>query len=241
MAETWVFNNVVDAFEYGTYLDSENVALTEVTPFWVSYDGTFISNGITYNGFLFGKNSGFTPPITGSGADVYNNSSNWIGEAYRTITFEEAPTGDFLTWLQANGTLTPSSSPSTAEKLQELLDIKQDIKDAIENKGVDLTDVAFSGYAEKIDEIPLPKEEQEAIVDGFIFQSGDVVVTPSTGKVLTKVTVVKDIDLVPENIVKNVNIFGVVGTSAIAVELTQAQYDALVVYDNNTYYLIVEE
>ena len=35
-----------------------------------------------------------------------------------------------------------------------------------------------------------------------------------------------------------------VGTVEIAetvVELTQAQYDALAVYDNNTYYLIVEE
>ena len=100
-----------------------------------------------------------------------------------------------------------------SDKLQELIDIKQDIKTAIENKDVDLTDVDFGGYAEKIDEIPLPKEEQEVTVDGFIFQSGDVVVTPSTGKVMTKVTVVKDDDLVPENIVKDVNIFGVVGTA----------------------------
>jgi|LSQX01.3.fsa_nt_gb hypothetical protein len=68
-----------------------------------------------------------------------------------------------------------------SDKLQELLDIKQDIKEAIENKGADLTGVAFSGYAEKIDLLPA------------------------------------------------------------VVELTQAQYDALSVYDNNTYYLIVEE
>ena len=128
-----------------------------------------------------------------------------------------------------------------SDKLQELIDIKQDIKTAIENKGADLTGVDFGGYAEKIDEIQTQKEEQEVTVDGFIFQSGNVVVTPSTGKVMTKVTVVKDNNLVPENIVKDVNIFGVVGTSAIAVELTQAQYDALPVYDYNTYYLIVEE
>ena len=37
-------------------------------------------------------------------------------------------------------------------KLQDLIDIKQDIKEAIENKDVDLTGgVAFGGYAEKID------------------------------------------------------------------------------------------
>ena len=40
-----------------------------------------------------------------------------------------------------------------SDKLQELLDIKQDIKEAIENKDVDLTGVTFDGYAGKIDEI----------------------------------------------------------------------------------------
>lgn len=31
--------------------------------------------------------------------------SSWInGEVYRTITFDEEPTGDLLTWLQANAT-----------------------------------------------------------------------------------------------------------------------------------------
>ena len=37
-----------------------------------------------------------------------------------------------------------------SDKLQELLDIKQDIKVAIENKGVALTGVEFGGYANKI-------------------------------------------------------------------------------------------
>ena len=68
-----------------------------------------------------------------------------------------------------------------SDKLQELIDLKQDIKEAIENKNVDLTDVPFSGYAEKIDELPL------------------------------------------------------------VVELTQEEYDELESYDDNTYYLIVEE
>ena len=40
-----------------------------------------------------------------------------------------------------------------SDKLEELLDIKQDIKEAIENKGIDMTDVEFRGYAEKINEI----------------------------------------------------------------------------------------
>lgn len=29
---------------------------------------------------------------------------NWQNEAYRTVTFDEAPSGDLLTWLQANAT-----------------------------------------------------------------------------------------------------------------------------------------
>lgn len=38
---------------------------------------------------------------------VYTNDDGiafWNGQAYRTITFDTAPTGDLLTWLQANGT-----------------------------------------------------------------------------------------------------------------------------------------
>lgn len=33
---------------------------------------------------------------------VYNGG--WVNVAYRTITFDEEPTGDLLTWLEANGT-----------------------------------------------------------------------------------------------------------------------------------------
>ena len=36
-------------------------------------------------------------------ANVYNGRQ-WSNEAYRTITFATPPTGDLLTWLQANGT-----------------------------------------------------------------------------------------------------------------------------------------
>lgn len=42
---------------------------------------------------------------------------------------------------------------TTVEKLNNLISIKQDIKAAIENKGVDMTGVSFLGYASKIGEI----------------------------------------------------------------------------------------
>ena len=53
------------------------------------------------------------------------------------------------------------------------------------------------------------EEETKTVTPNFA--NGNEVVTPTSGKVLTQVTVVKDSDLVPENIVKGVNIFGVVG------------------------------
>lgn len=40
-----------------------------------------------------------------------------------------------------------------AENLQEIIDIKSDIKTAIENKGVDMTNTTFGEYASKIGEI----------------------------------------------------------------------------------------
>lgn len=46
-----------------------------------------------------------------SGNSVYvakqqkkGDKATWNNQAYRTITFDEEPTGDLLTWLQANAT-----------------------------------------------------------------------------------------------------------------------------------------
>lgn len=35
---------------------------------------------------------------------AYGGGGGWLDQTYRTITFKTAPTGDLLTWLQANGT-----------------------------------------------------------------------------------------------------------------------------------------
>ena len=37
--------------------------------------------------------------------EVYINPYGWNNEAYRTVTFEEEPTGDLLTWLEENAVL----------------------------------------------------------------------------------------------------------------------------------------
>ena len=43
-------------------------------------------------------------PGSGIDYDAINawDTDSWVNEAYRTITFFEPPTGDLLTWLQAN-------------------------------------------------------------------------------------------------------------------------------------------
>ena len=53
-------------------------------------------------------------------------------------------------------------------------------------------------YASKVSALPSPEEEQtKTVIDPNFWASGNVVVTPDSGKVLTQVTVVKDNDLVP--------------------------------------------
>lgn len=44
---------------------------------------------------------GYSQRAIGS-TDVYYSTKGWVNNAYRTITFSEPPTGDLLTWLQAN-------------------------------------------------------------------------------------------------------------------------------------------
>ena len=102
---------------------------------------------------------------------------------------------------------------SIADEITRIQTAKANIKNAIIDKGGVIDDEKIDEYASKVSALPSPKEEQTKTVNSPNFASGNVVVTPDSGKVLTQVTVVKDNDLVPENIVKDVNIFGVVGTA----------------------------
>lgn len=49
-------------------------------------------------------------------ADIMDESTSWTNTAYKTITFDTAPTGALLTWLQANGTKQDGGT-TTAHKL----------------------------------------------------------------------------------------------------------------------------
>lgn len=115
-----------------------------------------------------------------------------------------------------------------------------EIADAIRSKDGTSESIRDVDFGERVKQIQPAKEEETKTVTPD-FSSGNQVITPTSGKVLSQVTLTKPTDLLPENIAKDKNVCGVVGTSFIAVELTQTQYDALSTKASNTYYLIVEE
>lgn len=92
--ETWVLN------------ESPNKPSSKI-----DLDINFTSNGTNFTHILIANETGVwrVQGITygvdvGSGTLVYGSINGWSNIAYRTLTFATPPTGDLLTWLQANGT-----------------------------------------------------------------------------------------------------------------------------------------
>lgn len=98
MAETWVLNTSV------TFSSSVD---TEIN---------FTSNGTAFVYFRVGLPEIYyctsTRPFTGY-VTVYNRNSGWVNQAYRTVVFDTAPTGNLLIWLQENGTKQVDPEPTT--------------------------------------------------------------------------------------------------------------------------------
>lgn len=87
IGKTWRFNDTISCWDGMTW----NVNFVAL-----GYPCTSIYS--TYNNNLF-----YSTPSLG-GFMARDAAGNWSGEEYRTVTFDEPPTGDFLTWLQANAT-----------------------------------------------------------------------------------------------------------------------------------------
>lgn len=85
--ETWVLNETI-----------------EIPLDIIEWNVNFTSNGTTYTKLTWAD----TPRqiLKYDSTVVYKESPvpSWLDQAYRTITFDTAPTGDLLTFLQANGT-----------------------------------------------------------------------------------------------------------------------------------------
>ena len=97
-----------------TWLLNETLSLTNEDK---QFDVTFTSNSnVSYIGIhrahfpkLGLNNLSFVKQSSAGSAtnDVvvyYVDGNEWVSEAYRTVTFDNPPTGELLTWLQANGT-----------------------------------------------------------------------------------------------------------------------------------------
>ena len=70
----------------------------------VTYSGVFTCNRVTYTSITL--TAGFNASMRyGKNTTAYAfGAGGWISESYRTITFEEEPTGALLAFLEANAT-----------------------------------------------------------------------------------------------------------------------------------------
>ena len=93
-SETWVLNSTLN-------MTPQNI-----------FQVNFTSNGTKFTSMrkvqvtlLYSNSQGNT--IVGSGTVA--NVTTWENDAYRKLVFDEAPTGDLLTWLTANGVKQPAN------------------------------------------------------------------------------------------------------------------------------------
>lgn len=88
--KTWVLNKI---------LNHETFQATDIS---------FTSNGLPYTSIMRVYAPEGNPPyiiLKYGWRYVYYDDEGWDDQAYRTITFDTAPTGDLLAWLEANAVL----------------------------------------------------------------------------------------------------------------------------------------
>ena len=100
-SETWVLNSTLN-------MTPQNI-----------FQVNFTSNGTKFTSMrkvqvtlLYSNSQGNT--IVGSGTVA--NVTTWENDAYRKLVFDEAPTGDLLTWLTANGVKQPANLAAQPSK-----------------------------------------------------------------------------------------------------------------------------
>ena len=103
MAETWVLNESI------TFPSSS-----------INVEINFTSNGTAFVYFRMAVPEIYycTSTAMFSGyVTVYKRSRGWVNEAYRTVVFDTAPTGNLLIWLQANGTKQSEPEPEAKKNV----------------------------------------------------------------------------------------------------------------------------
>jgi uncharacterized repeat protein (TIGR02543 family) len=86
-----------------------------------------------------------------------------------------------------------------------------EIANAIREKEGSEEPIKHIDFGDRITALPSPKpEETKTVIPNFA--SGNVVVTPTSGKVMTQVIINKDSNLIADNIKKDVTVHGITGT-----------------------------
>lgn len=72
------------------------------------YSVMFTSDGTAFVGIEFDRISStgidlYYKPSSNRSISAYTDEDGWVSN-YKTVTFDEPPSGDLLTWLQANAT-----------------------------------------------------------------------------------------------------------------------------------------
>lgn len=96
-------------------------------------------------------------------------------------------------------------------KTDNLTDFLTGVANAIRTKKGTTAKINPQNFETEIGSITTSKPEQEKMIS-LVMSSGNQIVLPDSGKVLSKVTIIKPTSLVPENIKKGVDIGDVIGT-----------------------------
>lgn len=109
MAETWLLNESIDA------PNNEH-----------TWNANFISNGIAYTKLTWSDAP--RQVLKYDSTVVYKEAPlhSWLDQAYRTISFDAAPTSDLLTFLQANGVKQINPANKVVVNGETILDLTQD-------------------------------------------------------------------------------------------------------------------
>lgn len=97
MSLTWYFNETID-------LDSlpDTLALGVDAGFTSGFDYHYTTIKRGYNDTYGTRTLIYKSNLTNYTIEAYRNK--WRAQVYRTIVFDELPTGNLLAWLQANAT-----------------------------------------------------------------------------------------------------------------------------------------
>ena len=104
ITETWVLKDTAPVSEDYYILSKQTISFTSNGETFTGLE--LETDGYVINLFYYGTVSSLNKLVATFVPPDGETSLHWPGEnsVYKTITFNESPTGDLLTWLQANAT-----------------------------------------------------------------------------------------------------------------------------------------